>query len=279
MTPALALVTALSLPPGATATFEGVVTTSFDGARLGVRELFDLEGGGLRVLEVEGARVRLASTGAAGAVCAAVGVASPCLVPRLAEQAHARLLSVEEFQAGLRGDLTLSIQPPPPPPPPPPWPLLALFGLAATLLSAFAWFAWTNSRRASPLGAVLLAAQLARRAAGNDATLAVVRSEIERMVDHAREVDRVRAGCLAALAKVDALPGARLAAEHEEERRLRDDLARAVGRLHELAAALRLISLRVREARDLRFSGPAPVEAILAELSLRDRAMSEASRL
>jgi len=273
MSASLALITALALPPGASAILEGAVVTSFDGARLGARELFDFEAGGLRVITAEGTRVVVQSAGAAPA-CAAAGVQAPCLVPRLEEQAHARLLSLDEFRAGLQGDLALSIVVPPPAPPRPPWGWLVLSAFAAAFLGLLVWL---DRARTSALGAVLVAARLARQAAGADPTLAVVRNEIDRMVAHAREVDALRGRCMVALDRVRSAPGRRVAAELDEEQRLQDDLARALARLHEIAAALRLVPLRVREA--VRFAGPAPVEAILGELSLRERALSEASRL
>jgi len=276
VTPELALITALALPPGASATIEGVVETSFDGTRLSARELFDFEAGGIRVARVDGARVVLEAADAPGAACAAAGVASPCLVPRIADHAHARLMTVEDFRASLKGDLAMSIAVPPAPPSRAPLVVAVLALLAAALTTALGLLA---RRRSSPFGRVSIAASLARRAAGSDPTLSIVREEIERMVEHARDVERIRRGCVDALEKVRAAPGQRLAEERDEERRLTDDHARAVGRLNEIAAALRLVPLRVREARNVRFGGPAPIEAIVAELSLRERAMSEASRL
>lgn len=274
MSPTLALITALALPPNASATIEGTVQTSFDGSRFGAREVFDFEAGGLRVERVDGARVTV-KAGGVGAACAAANVASPCLVPRLEELAHARLMSVEELRASLKGDLALSIHVPPPPPSRTPWVVLGLALLAAAFTGAMAWF---DRARSSLLGRVLAAASAARRATASDPTLRVVHEEIERMVEHARDVERIRLSCLESLSKARAMPGERLAVEREEERRVEDDLRRAQTRLGEIAAAMRLVPLRVREARDVRF-GPSPVESIVAELSLRDRAVTEASRL
>ena len=54
-------------------------------------------------------------------------------------------------------------------------------------------------RNETPLGRVGAAARAARRATANDATLVVVRAEIDRLVEHARDVDRVRRECESAL--------------------------------------------------------------------------------
>ncbi|MBI2388738.1 MAG: hypothetical protein HYV09_03890 [Deltaproteobacteria bacterium] len=269
----VATVTALALPAGGAVTIDGVIETSFDGARLDAAALFDAEAGGLRVDRVDGHRVRLVESGAAGAACAAAGVASPCLVPRLTEHAHARLITVDELCATLRGELSIAIEAPPPPVSRAP----QAIGVASLLTAFAAAFLFAVSLlRASPLGRVWLAARAARRAAGRDPTLAVLRDEIERLVEHAREVERVRRGCVSSLARARRAPGERLAEERDEELRLQSDLARANARLAEIGAALRLVPLRVREARDLSFRGPAPIEAIVAELSLRERALSEA---
>jgi hypothetical protein len=132
-----------------------------------------------------------------------------------------------------------------------------------------------HRRGETPLGRVDAAARSARRATASDPTLSAVRDEIDRLVEHARDVERVRRECEAALARVRTVRGERLAVEREEEAKLESDLRRARARLTEIAAALRLVPLRVREARDVKF-GRAPVDVILGELHLRERAMAEA---
>jgi hypothetical protein len=271
--PQLLVATALALEPGGTVTIAGAVETTYDGARIHPADMFDAAAGGLRVVERDGARVVYAANGV-GPTCAALGIASPCLVPRLADHAHARLLDVESFRGTLRGGYDLSIATPPPPPSPAPLlfrmvALLAITGALTSLLIAI-----FTRRALSPLGRVDAAARTARRAVGTDPTLRVIREEIERLVEHARDVERVRIGCEAALKKVRAI-GDRLAIEREEESRLEADLARARARLTEIAAALRLVPLRVREA--VKF-GASPIDAILGELHLREQATLEADR-
>ncbi len=269
--PSLLVVTALAIAPGGSATLNGAMETTHDGMRLPPLAMFDLEAGGLRVVENDHGNVRVVATGTPGPACAAAGVSSPCLVPRVVEHAHARLLSVDEFRGTLNGGYEVTTFAPPKVPERAPmmiaWTLFALAVLAAVRVAV-------ARSRETPLGRVDSAARAARRATASDATLGAVRSEIDRLVEHARDVDRVRRDCEAALARVRRTSGERLAVEREEEAKLEADLRRARARLTEIAAALRLVPLRVREARDVRF-GNAPVETILGELNLRDRAIAE----
>lgn len=269
--PQLLTATALAIEPGGSVTVAGAVESTYDGARIDASQMFDAAAGGLRVVERDGARVRMEPAGV-GPTCAALGIASPCLVPRLTEHAHARLLDVESFRATLRGGFDVSIAAAPPPPSRAPAVLraVALLTLAAAAVAAFlAWLARVGS---TPIGRVQAAARSARRAVGDEPTLVVVREEIDRLVEQARQVDRVLRTCSGELSRVRKI-GDRLAIEHEEERRLIRDVANARARLTEIAAALRLIPLRIREA--VRF-GRSPVERIVEELGLRERAIAEA---
>lgn len=267
----LLVASALAVQPGGTVTIAGLVETTYDGAPIHPADMFDAEGGGLRVVHRDATRVVYEPAGV-GPVCAAAGLSSPCLVPRLADHAHARLLDVAAFRATLRGGFDVSIAGPPPPVSATPAILRVVAFLAATGALAAAFLAWLARRSSTPLGRVHAAAKTARAAVGTEPTLRAIREEIDRLVGHAIEVDRVRRTCDASLAAVRAVHD-RLAVERDEESRLNADLDRARARLNEIAAALRLVPLRVREA--VRF-GESPINAILSELSLRDRARMEA---
>lgn len=268
--PQLLVATALAIEPGGSVTVAGAVESTYDGARIDAAQMFDPGAGGLRVVERDGARLKMVPAGV-GPMCTALGLSSPCLVPRLTEHAHARLLDVDAFRGTLRGGFDVAIEAAPVAPSNAPAVLraIALLGLTGALVAAM--LGLLSRRRATPLGKVEAAARGARRAVAGDPTLATVREEIDRLVDHARDVDRVRVTCEAALARVRTVSD-RLAVEREEERRLELDLSRARARLTEIAAALRLVPLRVREA--VRF-GQSPIESIVGELTLREMAMSE----
>lgn len=269
--PQLLVATALAIEPGGSVTVAGAVESSYDGARIDAAQMFDPEAGGLRVVEREDGRVKMVPAGV-GSLCATLGLSSPCLVPRLTEHAHARLLSVDAFRATLRGGYDVAITAPPAPPSSAPAVLRAVSLLAVAGALAALMLAIVSRRAATPLGKVRAAARSARRSVSGDPTLATVREEIDRLVEHAQEVDRIRRGCETALSLARGVKD-RLAVEREEEARLALDLSRARARLTEIAAALRLVPLRVREA--VRF-GESPIDAILGELSLRDRALDEA---
>ncbi len=83
---------------------QGASAPSATGDRGG---LFDLAAGGLQVLSYDAVAhsATVVSTGGPAPACARHGVASPCLVWR-AKLAHSRLLTVGDWQASLRGQLT-----------------------------------------------------------------------------------------------------------------------------------------------------------------------------
>jgi hypothetical protein len=268
--PQLLVATALAIEPGGSVTVAGAVESTYDGARIDAAAMFDPEAGGLRVVESSGARLKMVPAGV-GPMCTALGLSSPCLVPRLTEHAHARLLEVDAFRGTLRGGFDVAIEAPPVPPSNAPalFRVVAFLGLAGALVAAV--MSLFSRRRATPLGKVEAAARSARRAVAGDPTLVSVREEIDRLVAHAHEVDRLRAQYQAALVRARTVRD-RLAVEHEEERRLELDLSRARARLTEIAAALRLVPLRVREAA--RF-GQSPIESIVGELTLRETILAE----
>ena len=99
----------LALDPGAQVVVRAA-STSIDGrastpspddGRRARRWFFDLAAGGLRLVDADAGapRVRARVDGARRAGCAAAGVASPCLVPRLAVLAHERLETRAELAA------------------------------------------------------------------------------------------------------------------------------------------------------------------------------------
>ncbi|MGZ3456105.1 MAG: hypothetical protein ACXVEF_41250 [Polyangiales bacterium] len=267
---ALAIV-ALAMAPGDRVTIDGSVATSWDGSTFDASTLFDPSAGGLGVESYEKGHVTLRATGAAGSACLAAGVASPCLVPRLPEIAHARMLSTEELRDTLRGELAITVVPLPPPVSRTPL-ALALFSLLSGLVALS--LIVRRRLRATPLGRVSVAASAARRATANDPTLGVLRDEIERLVDEARGVDRVRRACAITLRRTRDVTHAE---EREELRRLEADVCAAEARLADIAAALRLVPLRAREHRDLATKLPrgAAMESVTRELELRERALAE----
>jgi hypothetical protein len=311
-------VTALALDPGASVVVRGLVTTSVDGSAFDAAMqwdglspgasrpggLFDLEAGGLRlaVQNPETHEYVLASTGTAGAACAAAGAPSPCLVPRLATLAHERLRTQAELAGTLHGGVELQgVVAAPPAPLPPGIVAMATIALFAAVLAGMALVAtavWRRRARTA-LGRVRAAAHEALRAVRGDATLDRVRAEVHAMVGRARELDRARAACARRLARIDraaidrkrdafarsSAPDAAealawLTAEQAEAERLASDLSSSVAGLQRIESALRVVTLRVREDRGTRarIARHDPVDAAAAELTLRDEARAEADR-
>ncbi len=177
---ALDRITALQLGTGAQVVVHGAVSTSVDGSvfdavmqadglspgAMRAGGLFDLAAGGLRIVQqsVDRHEYTLAPTGTPGPACAAAGVGSPCLVPRLGVLAHERLKTAAELASTLSGAVQVEgvIAPPAPLVSPPVARALSGGALLATL-AVFAWAALVVRRRRaqSALGRV--------RAAGRDA--------------------------------------------------------------------------------------------------------------
>jgi hypothetical protein len=267
-------IVALAMSPGDRVAVDGSIATSWDGTAFDASSLFDPGAGGLAIESSAPGRAVLRATGEVGSACAAAGVASPCLVPRLPELAHARMLSTEELRATLRGELAVEVLPRPIAKPPASRAPL-VFALLS-LLSGLAALALIVRRRlrASPLGRVTVAAAAARRATASDPTLSVLRDEIGRLVDEARGVDRLRRAYAITLSRARE---ATHAEERDELRVIESDLRAAEARLAEIAAALRLVPLRAREHRDLEKKLPrgAAMKSVTRELELRERALAE----
>ena len=312
-------VTALALDPGAQVVVRGLVTTSVDGSSFDAAMqwdglspgasrpggLFDLPSGGLTLVEQHPERHEyvLASTGNAGAACAAAGVQSPCLVPRMAALAHERLRTQGELAATLHGRVELEgvIAPQ--------VPLVAPEVVSTGVLVAVVLFClgltlalarWLRRRSHTALGRVRAAGRVALRAIRGDTSLDRLRSEVRSMLARARELDVARRACARRLAKIDrptldrkrdayarsSSPEAAetlswLTAEQAEAERLASDLSSSVLGLQRIESALRVVTLRVREERGTRarIARHDPVDAAAAELHLRDEAQREADRV
>jgi hypothetical protein len=290
--------------PGGPWAVRGLVTTSFDGSAFdavshwdgaapGVPRaggLFDLEGGGLRVVEahVDRHEYVLAAAGEPGPSCIAAGVASPCFVPRLAALARDRLRTAGELAPTLIGRIErddvvspaaggssagvgskLTIFPLAPA-------LLLVFGIAAAVTLAAA--RRRGARR--HLVRVRAAARVALRATRGDATLAPLRDQVYAMLARAVQLDVARRACSARLAGIDRAALARrreacaryqsaqsaapeaadalawIAAEQAEGVRLEKALAASLLGIERSESALRVVALRVRAQRGAA-SGPA----------------------
>jgi len=262
--------------------------------------LFDPAAGGLRVIEQDPTRhiYRLAPDSSEGPACRAAGVTSPCLVPRLQLLALERLVTAAEFGATLAGTLDAEVAPVPAPPAGRAGEMRALgWGLGAGLLAAL-WLGLgaVRARRGTAIGQVRLAAARARRAMRGDPTLAPARDQIQVLVARAEQLELARRACAGRLARLDpralaarraaltssAAPDAAaalamLAAEDVQQTELSRDLASAEVGLERIASALRALTLRTRSDRGIRAVAPDgdPVQALLGELDLRDRALQE----
>jgi hypothetical protein len=316
---ALDRITALQLDTGAQIVVHGAVTTSVDGSTfdavmqadglspgaMRTGGLFDLDAGGLRLVQQRADRheYTLASTGSPGAACAAAGIGSPCLVPRLAVLAHERLKTTSELAQTLTGSVQLEgvIAPPVPLVAPETVSALSSVGLMAALTAAAWATVFVRRRKAgTPLGRVQAAAKEAVRATHGDPTLERVRSQVKVMLGRAEQLDRIRRACEKRLAKIDrpALERRReamarstspdaaealawLTTECAEGERLQSDLTSSIVGLERIESALRVVAMRAREGRGTRarVATNDPVDAAAQELALRDEALAEVESL
>jgi hypothetical protein len=319
ITPTFPAIALGQLASGGEVTFHGAVRTSNDGTVLDAVSrtdlvgadheavtrpggLYDLAGSGLRVTMHNPAthEVRLVADGADAPACRARGISSPCLVPRVTELAHARLLTNEEFLASLSGRVDATIPHAPFVAPPPPSHALSYGAGGAALAILVAAFAWTARRRkSSPMGQVHAAAREARAATKKDKTLASVHARIDALVARALALEASREACEARLAKIDskalgekrtrlassASPGAADALEwaeneQKEAERLAADLAASVAGIERVTSALRVIALHAREHRGVQVRvADDPVDAVGSELEMRDEAAAETDQL
>jgi hypothetical protein len=301
----------LTLDPGDALVIRGALRTSFDGTVLDATThtvagvsvaggLYDTAGGGLVLVAADpkAHEARFARGGDAPA-CHALGIAPPCLVPRIAELSHERLLTASELTATLEGSMELSVVPGPPHVPPVGMAILVLVVLTA--LAAIG-AAIREARRRSPLGHVRIAAAEARRATRGDAMLEPVAAQIDALVQRAAQLETARHACAKRLTKIDRAEIARRSAhwavstapeavealawahaEQAEARRLEADFAASVVGLDRIASALRVITLHARSHRGVRVRTSDartadPVDTVATELALRDEAIAEAER-
>ena len=302
---ALDRVTPLSMASGDALIVRGAVRSSFDGTTFAPVDLFDADAGGLQLVASSAAgSSRLVATGVDGPACAAAHLASPCLVPRTADLAHARLLTVDDFARSLTGAVTMDVDTAPLPPPPPMArstvvALTTAAGVALAALLGVAAAALARVRRRSAIGQVYAAALAARKATRADVTLAALRAQIDGLVTRAEDLERARRACTARLAQIDrvalerkraawaasAAPEARepldwLTAELAEAARLDADHSSSVAGLERVAAALRVLALRARTHRGTRARAERsdPVDVLAGEMDRRDEALAEVER-
>ncbi len=299
--------TPLLMGQGDTLVVTGVILSSASGAPLEPTAAFDLEAGGLEAAPTperdhRPGLAQFRATGRVGTACAAAGMASPCLVPRLSEYAHQRLMTTADFRRTLSGSWTLEMLHPAPAAAPVARESYAapVVGLGALAAAAAAMFARLRRRKRTPIGDVYAAALTARKATRGDLTLAIVRTQIDELVARAEMLEAARIESRARLAAIDrtALERKREAwsrssspdapdavewvtAELAEAARLESDLASSLAGIDRIGAALRVLALRSRQHRGTRAraSTADPVDALVSELDRRDAALSEASRI
>jgi hypothetical protein len=266
--------------------------------------MFDLAAGGLRLVEQHPERheYQLAATGTRGPGCAAAGMDSPCLVPRLAVLAHERLRTAGELAGTLTGAIELDGIVAPPAVAVAPETLSALevvFIVVALATAAWVAIAVMRRRARTALGRVRTAAREAIRATRKDPTLERVRTQVSAMLERAARLDDARRACIAKLARIDRASIERrreaasrstspeaaealtwLTEEQAEAHRLECDLSSSVLGMERIESALRVVTLRAREHRGTRarVQQGDPVDAAALELALRDEAMVEAER-
>lgn len=315
---ALRELTPLALPdvtPGEEIVLKGTVRTSFDGTvydaitRTDLRPdgpltrrggLFEPETTGFRVASHDAAKheVHLIATGTSGEACAAAGVPSPCLLPRVTEAAHERLLTATEFRATLVGELSAELPEAPPAAVPATRAAGAVSGALGLLLAILALVGLVVARRAEPMSAVKRAAARALSEIKGDRAFATLRAKIDALLQHAEGLEQARRTTAARLAKLDlaaleakarALAAAGAAddvrgwaeKELEEGRKLQRDHEKAVFGLERVVSALGVVALASREERGVRVDDA--VKDALAEvedeLVLREQALAEADAL
>jgi len=303
------------LTPGEEIVLKGSLRTSFDGTVYDALTRTDTTPGGAVVrrggiFEPESTGFRVAShdpkthevhlvvTGTSGAACAALGVAAPCLVPRIAEASQERLLTEQEFRATLTGALTAELPEAPPPPIPP----TRAGGLATSLfglfLSVFATFGLARAKRETPMAAVRRAAQKALTETKGNRAFDTMRAKIDELVRHAEKLDAVRETTEARLAKLDlreleektrrlanqgASPDVKAWAEKELDGALevQKDHDKALAGLARVESALGVVALSSREEKGVRVDEAVKdaLGDIEDELAIREAALAEAEEL
>jgi hypothetical protein len=298
--------TPLQMASSDTLLVSGVIASSASGAEVPPAVLFDLEAGGLESepLAERDHRpgvARFRATRRVGSACAAAGIASPCLVPRLSEYAHEQLMTTADFRRTLSGTWTVEIlHASPEVVPAAPRASFAAPAVALGVIAAAAAAMRLRRRKRTPLGDVYAAALIARKATRGDLTLAVVRTQIDELVARAEMLEAGRIESRGRLAAIDRTGLERkreawarspspdapdaiewVTAELAEAARAESDLASSLAGLDRIAAALRVLTLRSRQHRgaQARASTADPVDALASELDRREAALREVSRI
>jgi len=315
-------ISALQLYEGGDIVVRGAMRTAIDGtvydALMQARDersgqaprvggVFDLEGGGLRVVEQDPkAHVyKLAASGRPGPACEAAHVPSPCFVPRVKQLAIEDLVTESEFARTLSGSLSAAYTAEAPHaasvteergPVAPVVPALALAGGGLGIGAVFFALAFGKGKKKTPIEEVRAAARVARKATEGDPSLRAAQVAIDRLVARAEKLEQARRACAAKRQTIDVAdlearrarwaasdaPEAKeallaLTAELAEAARLEADLSSSAVGIERIASTLRLLPLRVREHRGTRAKekGDDPVNALMAELETREQALAE----
>jgi hypothetical protein len=204
------------------------------GASLDHGGLIDFEAGGFHVTSrnLETHEVHAVAKSEPGAVCSALGVASPCLPLRVQKQAVSRLMTVNDWSTSLReggGQISMTVlNPPPYVPPPAAVPYLGIAGgIFAVGLGAILFTRWRKKQAGSPAGQLAALVKRVQQKLGSaDAVLAAplapavkttIASLQKRRIDPAsNEGKRVAAVLLRVEARLDASAHAQRSAAEQE---------------------------------------------------------------
>ncbi len=278
----------LNLATGEEVLVDGAVVSSFDGSAYDAVAWFEMDGAGLRLGKprpMSLARVFVA-TGEDGPQCRAIGLSSPCLVPKVRELAHDRLLTEQEFVHTLKGGFEVSGSRTPVPAFTAGEERGGALGALGALVAIFAaaGLSARKKKNATPLGQVLTAAREARHRTRGDVTLAALRSQIDTLVARARELDRIHRACADRQKWLENVSGARsqkvtawAATERAEAERIEADRTSALTELAQIASALRVIALSTQSS-ELKGTTEDPLAAVAEELTLREDARREVER-
>lgn len=303
------------LVPGEEIVLKGSLRTSFDGTVYDALTRADTTPGGVVVrrggiFEPESTGFRVAShdpvkhevhlvvTGTSGAGCAALGLAAPCLVPRISEAAHERLLSEQEFRATLVGSLSADLPEAPPAAVPPTRTAGVGAGIVGILMTLLALVGLVRAKRETPMAAVERAADKALTEIRGNRAFDTMRAKIDELVRHAEKLDAVRKTTASRLAKIDlraleektrhlanqgAAPDVKAWAEKELDGalELEKDHQKALAGLARVESALGVVALSSREEKGVRVDEAVKdaLGDIEDELAIREAALLEADEL
>lgn len=291
----------------------GEVRTRYDGARYDAERRVDddgkvslsgagidqagwlfVESAGWRLDRAAGSAPRgqttLVASGSEGTVCTALGLASPCLVPRLEPLARERLLTTAEFASTLSGSLHFEEEPRLPASPffRASLAFWTLAGLLASVAMGATLLRFVKQRRGRPIARIVRAAAGARRTVRGTPNEHALCTQIDSLLSHARVLVEAEARVTQHLeergASVVNPPdarsddrrrfGARVASELE---RLRGERERARHGLAEIEAALAVVALKAIEVDSAADRGAVALVHLERELSITEEAVAEAA--